>query len=179
MKRKHKIYSKPKRPFDKVRIDEEAKIKKEFGLKNKKEIWKADAKIKTMRQKAKKLISASAKEQQALFDKLKKTGLEVNSISDVLSLDKTDYLKRRLQTVIVNKKLATTTKSARQLITHKKILVNKKVVNSPSYIVPVELENTISIKKPKVKKEVKKVETEKVEEAPKDKEEVNKEEIKE
>ena len=34
MKRKHKIYSRPKRPFDKVRIDEEAKIKEEFGLKN-------------------------------------------------------------------------------------------------------------------------------------------------
>ena len=45
MKRKHKTYSKPKRPFDKARIDEEAEIKKEFGLKNKKEIWKADAKI--------------------------------------------------------------------------------------------------------------------------------------
>jgi len=28
MKRKHKTYSKPKRPFDKVRIDEEAEIKK-------------------------------------------------------------------------------------------------------------------------------------------------------
>lgn len=178
MKRKHKIYSKPKRPFDKVRIDEEAKIKKEFGLKNKKEIWKADAKIKVMREKAKKLISASAKEQQALFDRLKKIGLKVNSISDVLSLDKTDYLKRRLQTVIVNKKLATTTKSARQLITHKKILVKNNVVNSPSYVVPTELEETISIKKPKTKKVIKKVETEKVEEAPKDKEE-NKEETKE
>ena len=39
MKRKHKLYSRPKRPFDKQRIDEEAKIKEEFGLKNKKEIW--------------------------------------------------------------------------------------------------------------------------------------------
>ena len=37
MKRKHKTYSRPKRPFDKLRIEEEAKIKKEFGLKNKSE----------------------------------------------------------------------------------------------------------------------------------------------
>ena len=41
MKRKHKTYSKPKRPFDKMRIEEEAGIMKEFGLKNKREIWKA------------------------------------------------------------------------------------------------------------------------------------------
>ena len=90
MKRKHKTYSKPKRPFDKVRIEEEAEIKKEFGLKNKKEIWKADARIKSMREKAKKLISASPEEQKLLFDKLKKIGLKVDSISDVLALTKED-----------------------------------------------------------------------------------------
>jgi small subunit ribosomal protein S4 len=152
MKRKHKAYSKPKRPFDKVRIDEEAKIKKNFGLKNKKEIWRAEAKISSIRTKAKKLISASSEKQQALFNRLKKTGFQVNSIADILSLDKEDYLKRRLQTVLVNKKLATTSKSARQLITHKKVLVGKNIVNSPSYIVPVELENKISLKTKKVVK---------------------------
>ncbi|MFH1585500.1 MAG: 30S ribosomal protein S4 [archaeon] len=155
MKRKHKKYSRPKRPFDKTRIDEEAKIKKEFGLKNKKEIWKADAKIKSMREKAKKLISASPKEQQALFDGLKKIGLDVKSIADVLGLDKTDYLKRRLQTVLVAKKLTSTSKSARQLITHKKVIVDGKIVNIPSYIVSVDLENKIKLKEKKkaVKKE--------------------------
>jgi small subunit ribosomal protein S4 len=146
MKRKHKRYSKPKRPFNKERIEEEAGIIKEFGLKNKKEIWRAEAKIKSIREKAKKLISADAKEQQALFDRLEKIGLSVSSIADVLSLEKQDYLKRRLQTIIVDKKIASTPKSARQLITHKKILVNNKVVNVPSYIVPVELEDKISIK---------------------------------
>lgn len=146
MKRKHKTYSKPKRPFDKVRIDEEAKIKKEFGLKNKREIWKAESKIKSIREKAKKLIPASPEEQKALFDKLKKIGLNVDSIADVLSLDKKDYLERRLQTVVVNKKLATTPKGARQLITHKKILVGGHVINSPSYTVPVDLEDKINLK---------------------------------
>ena len=147
MKRKHKKYSKPKRPFDKERIEEEAKIKEEFGLKNKKEIWKADARIKSIREKAKKLISAEANEQKALFSRLKKTGFPVDSIADVLSLDKKDYLRRRLQTVLVKKKLASTSKSARQLIVHKKVLINDSVVNSPSYIVPVELEDKISLKK--------------------------------
>jgi small subunit ribosomal protein S4 len=151
MKRKHKKYSKPKRPFDKERIDEEAGIKKKFGLKNKKEIWRAEAKIKSIRKKAKKLISAKKEEQQALFDKLKKIGLDVNSIADVLSLNKTNFLERRLQTVVVNKKLSTTTKSARQLITHKKVLIDGSVIDSPSYIVPINLEKKITVKKQKAK----------------------------
>jgi len=154
MKRKHKKYSKPKRPFDKVRLGEEAKIKEEFGLKNKREIWKAEAKVKSIREKAKKLISASAEEQQALFERIKKMGLKVNSVGDILSLTKEDYLKRRLQTILVTKKLAKTIKESRQFITHKKILINNKVINSPSYIVPKELEEKISIKK-KNKKEKK------------------------
>ena len=154
MKRKHKTYSKPKRPFDKVRIEEEAGIKKEFGLKNKKEIWKAEARIKSMREKAKKLISASPEEQKLLFDKLKKIGLNVNAISDVLALTKEDYLKRRLQTIVAIKRISTTLRGARQLITHKKILVNGKVVNTPSYIVPVELEEKIT-KRPNKKKTIK------------------------
>lgn len=146
MKRKHKQYSKPKRPYDKQRIDEEALIKKEFGLKNKKEIWRAEAKIKSMREKAKKLISADSGEQQALFERLKKQGLNVNSIADILGLSKKDYLNRRLQTIVFKKKLANTVKSARQLIVHKKVLVDGKVVNIPSYIVSKEKEEKISVK---------------------------------
>jgi len=152
MKRKHKTYSRPKRPFNKPRILEENVIKKEFGLKNKREIWKAEAKISSIREKAKKLISAEPEKQEALFNKLKKIGLNVDSIAEVLSLEKKDYLKRRLQTVLVNKKLATTTKSARQLIVHKKVLVDGAIIDSPSYIVPVEKENKISLKERKIKK---------------------------
>ncbi|MBT96576.1 MAG: 30S ribosomal protein S4 [Candidatus Pacearchaeota archaeon] len=158
MKRKHKSYSKPKRPFDKERLVEEGKIKEEFGLKNKKEIWKSEAKIKSIREKAKRLISANPEEQKAFFNRLKKIGLNVNSIADVLSLEKQDYLKRRLQTILVTKKIVTTPKSARQLITHKKVLVNGNIVNSPSYIVPTELEGKIFLKKKEKKKLEKKQE---------------------
>jgi len=146
MKRKHKNYSRPKRPFEKIRIEEEGKIKTEFGLKNKREIWKTDAKVKLMREKAKNLISANPEEQKALFKRLQRIGLKVNSIADILSLDRKDLLARRLQTMVVNKKLATTVKQARQFIVHKKILVDGNVVNIPSYIVPTELENKISLR---------------------------------
>lgn len=152
MKRKHKTYSRPKRPFDKPRIEEEAGIVEEFGLKNKREIWKAEARVKSIREKAKKLISAKPEEQQVLFNKLNKIGLKVNSISSVLSLDKQAYMRRRLQTVVVTKKLATTPKQARQLIVHKKVLVNGMAIDSPSYVVPIDLEDKITLKDKKIKK---------------------------
>jgi len=111
--------------------------------------------VKFVREKAKKLISAGNEEQKVLFNKLKKIGLNVNSITDVLSLDKKDFLKRRLQTVIVTKKIAPTIRNARQLIIHKKILVNGNVVDRPSYIVPLGLEDKISSKENLKQKELK------------------------
>ncbi|VVB80220.1 30S ribosomal protein S4 [uncultured archaeon] len=159
MKRKHKTYSRPKRPFEKQRIEEENKVKEEFGLKNKREIWKAEARIKEMREKAKNIISASPEKQKALFDQLKKIGLNVNSVSDILSLTREDYLKRRLQTVLVKKRLAKTAKEARQLIVHKKVIVNGHAVSIPSFVVPVSLEEKIELKPKKAK--VKKVKEEK------------------
>lgn len=152
MKRKHKIYSRPKRPFDKLRIEEEEKIKKEFGLKNKKEIWRSESKVKDIRRRAKSLISAKPEERERLFQKLRGVGLKVSNIADALSLDKKDLLNRRLQTVLVAKKLARTPRHARQLIVHKKVLIAGKSVNSPSYIVPKNLEDGISLKPMKEKK---------------------------
>jgi small subunit ribosomal protein S4 len=183
MKRKHKKYSKPKRPYDKTRIEEEAKIIKEFGLKNKKEIWKADAKINAMRERAKKLVTAESQDQKKFFEKLQKIGLKVDSIAEALSLNKTDYLNRRLQTVVFKKKMAPTVKTARQLITHKKVLVDGKIVNKPSYIVPVELESKITVKASKQKEEKKgvveevkkEIEDARTEEKPKPAEEVKEE----
>jgi small subunit ribosomal protein S4 len=152
MKRKHKNYSRPKRPFDKARIEEEKKIVKEFGLKNKKEIWKAEAKINSFRERAKKLVSKSDEDKKIFFSKLNKIGLNVNSIAEVLSLTKENLLNRRLQTIDFKKEIAKTPKEARQMITHKKILVDGEAINIPSYIVPVELENKITAKSKKEKK---------------------------
>ncbi len=128
-------------------------------MKNKKEIWKAEARINSIREKAKKLISAGKEEQAALFMRLKKVGFNVNSIGEILSLNTKDYLKRRLQTVLVKKKIAETPKSARQMIVHKKIIIGDNVVDSPSYLVPIELEDKIKLNKKTKKKGIIKNET--------------------
>ena len=44
MIRKHKLYKRPRKLFDISRIKDEDELVKKYGLKNKKEIWKAKAK---------------------------------------------------------------------------------------------------------------------------------------
>ncbi len=156
MKRKKKLYSNPKKPFDKPRIDEEKKIIEEFGLKNKKEIWKAEAKVKLAREKARNLIKSPREKQKILFEQLKEIGIKVDSLTDAFALETKNFLERRLQTIVFKKGLANTIKEARQKIVHRKILVDGEVINKPSYPVPVKIENKITIKnlkKPAVKKE--------------------------
>ena len=139
--RKHKRYSRPKKPFEKQRIEEENEIIKEYGLKNKREIWKAEAAISRLRRIAKKLITSSQKEQEELFNKLNKIGLKVSSIPEVLALEKRDWIKRRLQSILLGKKLAKTPPHARQLIVHKRVKIKGRIVNQPSYIVRVDEED--------------------------------------
>ena len=74
-------------------------------MKNKKEIWKTDAKVNYLRTRAKDLITAEQEDQQKFFDKLNKIGLNVNSIADVLALNKENLLKRRLATIVWKKGL--------------------------------------------------------------------------
>lgn len=153
--RKHKRYSRPRKPFDKQRIEEENKIAEEFGLKNKREIWKAEAAVNRLRRRAKTLITASAEKQEELFNKLKNMGIKVESIPEVLALQKSDWMKRRLQTILIKKKIAKTPKQARQMIVHKQIMINENIVNQPSYIVSTDEEEKIFIKEKRKKGEVK------------------------
>jgi small subunit ribosomal protein S4 len=164
-----KLYNRPKKLFDKTRIEEENKIKKKYGLKNKREIWKAKTAVSKLRRRAKNLIGKDMNKQQEFFKKLNKQGISVTKTADVLALNETDLLERRLQTFLVKKKLCNTPKGARQLITHKKVLVKGNVVNKPSYHITKELENEITIKEQAIKptKEMKE-QKEEAEEKPKE-----------
>lgn len=149
--RKRKKYSKPRKLYDKIRIEEENELIKKYGLKKKKEIWKADAATERLRGKAKRLITASEESKQKLFSKLNKSGLKVKTISDVLGLKKEDLLRRRLQSILIQKNLANP-KEARQLIIHKHVSINGNIVNRPGYIVDINEEDKIRVFK-KLKKE--------------------------
>jgi len=145
MKKQSKKYSRPQKPFDKARIDEENVLKERYGLKNKKEIWKAEAAIGKIRNLAKQLITKSEEEKKAFAERLQKKGFNVNSIADALALKKEDWLKRRLQTIVVDKKLATTPKQSRQFVSHKHVSIGEQVVNVPSYQVSLEEEPLVKL----------------------------------
>lgn len=146
IKRKDNRYSRPRKPFDAKRIAEEKEIVKKFGLKNKKEIWKAEFQIKEIKRRAKKLITASDEKKREFVERLNKKGFFMKDIVDALDLKTEDWLSRRLQTMVFKKGIAKTIKEARQLVTHKKILVGDRIVNIPSYFVERDEEDKIKLK---------------------------------
>ncbi|MBI2630478.1 30S ribosomal protein S4 [Candidatus Pacearchaeota archaeon] len=158
MIRKKKKYSRPRKAYDLKRIKEEDELVAKYGLKNKREIWKAEAAISRIRKRAKKLITAKTEEQEKLFNKLNSMGFKVAKIADILDLKKENWLKRRLQSIIVEKNLAKP-KEARQLIAHKHVSISGRIMNIPGYIVKVDEEEKIHVDKGKTI-EMKKMEAE-------------------
>ncbi len=148
-KKPRKKYQGPSHPWQKQRIIEENELMATYGLKNKKELWKMGTLVKQIAAKAKRVIAATGeqadKEQKQLIEKLVRLGLIENSakIDDVLGLTLKNILERRLQTLVFKKNMSRSVKQARQFITHRHIKVNGRKVTSPSYLVPLDQENTI------------------------------------
>jgi len=153
------MYSRPRKPFELDRIKEENSVVEKYGLKNKKELWKADAEITRIRGIAKGLITASQEEQEAFISRLAKKGLlkDGSKIDNVLDLKQEDYLERRLQTVVFKKGLAKSANHARQVVTHKYVKIGDRTINIPSYSVSLEEEARISLVPMKQKAEAKPV----------------------
>ena len=149
-KKIRKSYTPPSHPWQRSRIDAEKIIVREFGVKNKREIWKMEAILRSFTGQAKKLITASTKqallEKQNLITRLQKYGFVSTdaSIDQILGLTLKDIMNRRLQTIVLKKGLASTVSQARQMITHKHVLVGEKKISSPSYLVSLEEEATIA-----------------------------------
>jgi len=143
--RSKKTYNRPKKMFDKKIMDEEQALVKKYGLKNRREVWKAGFAIGKIRDIAKKLIGASDEDKEKFVKQQKEKGFPVETIADVLALNTEDYLKRRLQSILVNKGLCTKPKQARQFITHKHISINKNIINAPSHLTTADEEKEISM----------------------------------
>jgi len=158
MRKQHKKYSRPRQLFNSARIKEENELVQKYGLKNKKEIWKADSEVSRLRRKAKNLLKSSPEKQELFTAKLKEKGFNVESLDGILGLNVENLLERRLQTIVFKLRIAHTSKQARQLITHKKISIDKQIINIPSYIVPLNEENKIKLISKEKKEKVKKVE---------------------
>jgi len=172
MKRKSKQFSWPRKLYDKTRIESENKLVSKYGLKNKREIWRTQAKLDYLRTRAKALSAEDEEIRKLFLEKVSKMGLEVHSIADVLALTVEDLLKRRLASIVFRKGFANTAKQARQMIVHKKVLVNDNVVNAPGFMVGKDEEDKISVREKVKKKPVEPVSEETKEEVEEKVEEV-------
>lgn len=144
-------YSGPAHPWQGARIEEERIVVREYGMRTKRELWKVQSKLKSFAAQAKRLIALSTPqaklETKQLLERLNRLGLLplTASLDDVLALTLKNLLDRRLQTFVFKKGLARTPLQARQFIVHEHILVGKRQVCSPNYLVPVADETQISL----------------------------------
>ncbi len=149
MRRLRKKLKRPRTPWDSTRIEEEGKLLREFGLRRKKEIWRAQEIVRNFRRRARNLIAVKdEKKTKILLDKLTELGLlqKGQGLDQVLQLKVNDILNRRLQTLVQRKGFATTIKEARQKITHGHVYVAGRKTAFPAYIVPAKNEGLITVK---------------------------------
>ena len=148
-KKLKKKYSGPRHPWNKERLDSEAIVRTTYGTVNKTEIYKMNSLLTDFLSAAKKSASQRTNqdkmEKEQLLARVKRLGLitENQTVNNILNLELKDVMERRLQTIVMKKGLARTIKQARQMITHKHIIVGSKVIPSPSYLVTVDDESKI------------------------------------
>ena len=137
-----KSYSRPRTPWQAERIAQEVEIVKAYGLRNKREVWRAQAVLRKYRQASRSLLAAVAVGQappkaEAILNRLKRLGMlkEEGDLDAILSMKVSDVLERRLQTQVYRQGLANSLKQARQFIVHGHIQITGRRVTVPGYLV--------------------------------------------
>merc|ERR1712012_983542 len=154
-----KTYTTWGRPFEKARLDQELKLVGEYGLRNKREVWRVKYSLAKIRTAARELLTLDEKDPRRLFEgnallrRLVRTGVlaeDKMKLDYVLALKTEDFLERRLQTQVFKLGLAKSIHHARVLIRQRHIRVRKQVVNIPSFIVRLDSQKHIdfSLKSP-------------------------------
>ena len=140
-----RTYKRPSHPWEAERIKAENELITKYGLKNKRELWKALAILRRFRQRARILQAQirfrdpqAEKEKTELLRRLGRLGLlplEGATLDDVLALDVEAVLSRRFQTLAFVKGLAYTPHQARQFIVHGHMSLGDRRVTIPGYLV--------------------------------------------
>merc|ERR1712230_207626 len=120
-----KTYKVPRRPFESARLDSELKVVGEYGLRNKREVWRVQLTLSKIRRAARQLLTLDEKDPKRLFEgnalirRLVRVGVLDESrmkLDYVLALKVEDFLERRLQTCVYKLGLAKSIHHARVLV---------------------------------------------------------------
>ena len=121
----------------------------DYGLRNKREVWRVQLLLARLRKAARELLTLDHNDPRRIFegDALIKRMVKIGLLKDnerkldyVLGLTISQFMERRLQTIVVKRKLANSVHHARVLIRQRHIAVGKQLVNIPSFMVRVSSE---------------------------------------
>lgn len=149
-RKQRKKYESPRFAWRPDIIRDELRLVGQYGLRNKRELWRNKTMLSKFRGIARSLIGQSREErrkkEKMILARLKKMGIihQTAVLDNVLDLSIEDILERRLQTIVYRKGLAKSIHQARQLITHGHIAIGKQRVTAPSYLVTREEEEDIA-----------------------------------
>jgi small subunit ribosomal protein S4 len=140
-KRQRKKFDTPRFPWQMDALESELKTLGQYGLRNKREIWRHKTLLSKYRSIGRSLLGKSVEErsvqEKQLLDRLNRLGIlpEDSALDDVLDLSLEDILERRLQTLVFHRGLSQSMNQSRQLIAHGHIAIDGRKVSSPSYLV--------------------------------------------
>lgn len=146
-----RAWRKPKRPLNYDLKMDELRLLGLFGLKTKRELWKARTELSRVRNQARSLLALGRdvreEREPVLMRSLARIGLvgDGSTLDDVLNLDVKNLLERRLQTIVMKKLGFRTPYQARQAVVHGHVMIGDRVVSIPSYTVDVGEESSIRL----------------------------------
>ena len=144
-----KLYRRPRMIWSTDQLNAELYIMGSYGLRNKRELWKAQTEVARIRNQARALLALSAEaraeKEKRLLNFLNRLGLvkEGATLDDILNLKIEDLLERRLQTIVMKKSGTKSPYQARQLVSHRHVSIGNRKVNIPGYLVRTEEEPQI------------------------------------
>ena len=144
-----KLFRRPRRIWTTDQLNAELYIVGSYGLRNKRELWRAQSEVARFRNQARALLALPAEVRQQketqLLSFLNRLGLVNQSatLDDVLNLKIEDLLERRLQTIVMKKGETKSAQQARQMVSHGHVSLGNRIVNIPGYLVKREEEQQI------------------------------------